>query len=108
MAWFAIAVVILGLAGISAIKMSKPGIRKHYVKKRTNDHLIVLEIRGSLSRSLKNVMVKDRISPLARVDEKFDGPRPVIRVSESGTELIWRLSLTQTSTVLTQHALKSA
>ncbi len=91
-AWFVIAIIVLGVIGISVVRMSKPGIRKHYVRKRkTNEHVIVLEVKGSLSRDLKNVMVKDMISPLARVVERFEGPKPMVRVTEAGTELIWRL-----------------
>ena len=37
------------------------------------------------------MIVKDRITPLAKVDEDFEGPKPVVLKSESGTELIWRL-----------------
>lgn len=91
-AWFVIAIIVLGIIGISVVRMSKPGIRKHYVKKKkTNEHIIVLEVKGSISRDLKNVMVKDMISPLARVVERFEGPKPMVRVTEAGTELIWRL-----------------
>ncbi|MBN2042791.1 MAG: hypothetical protein JW754_03215 [Candidatus Aenigmarchaeota archaeon] len=88
--WFVVGICILGVIGISLMKVSKPSVKKHYFKKR-GEKIIVLEVKGSLSRHVKSVMVKDSISPLARVDQNFDGPKPIVRVSDSGTELIWRL-----------------
>ena len=81
---------IIGILGIGAVRVRRPSIRKKYIRKR-NEHLIVLEIKGSLTKELKNVLVKDRVSPLGRVVPQFDGPKPIVRESESGTELIWRL-----------------
>ncbi len=104
--WFVVGICVLGLVGLSLIKVSKPRIKKHYFKKK-GEKLIVLEVKGSLSRDVRNTMVKDTISPLARVDENFDGPKPVIRASESGTELIWRIGdLKARGDVLLSYKLK--
>ena len=81
---------ILGLLGMGTMKVRTPNIKKRYVRKR-NEHAIVLEIRGSLTKELRNVMVKDRVSPLGKVVPEFEGPKPIVREGESGTELIWRL-----------------
>ena len=36
-------------------------------------------------------MVRDWVSPLASVVNQFDSVKPVIRKSDAGTELIWKL-----------------
>jgi len=81
---------VVALLGMGVVKVRMPNIRKKHVKKR-NEHLIVLEIRGPMTSSLRNVIVRDMISPLGRVLPEFGGPKPVVRQSESGTELIWNL-----------------
>ena len=81
---------VLALLGMGTIKVRTPNIKKRYVRKK-NEHLIVLEIKGSLTKELRNVLVKDRVSPLGKVLPEFEGPRPIVREGEAGTELIWRL-----------------
>jgi len=88
--WAIVGLSILGILGLGVVKMRRPNIQKRHVRKR-NAHMIVLEVRGSLTRELKNVLVKDRVSPLGKVLPEFDGPKPIVRESEAGTELIWRL-----------------
>jgi len=83
-------ICIFALLGVGAVKVRTPNIKKRYIRKR-NEHLIVLEIKGALTKGLKNVIVKDRVSPLGKVVPEFEGPKPIVRESESGTELIWRL-----------------
>lgn len=90
--WFIIAVCVLGLLGAGVFVTSKPTIKKHYLRKTgAGEHKVILEVHGSLSKSLKNVVVRDMVSPLAKVEETFDGPKPVTRVSEAGTELVWMI-----------------
>lgn len=88
--WAIVIFAVMGLLGLGVVKMRRPGIRKRCMRKR-DGHLVVLEIRGSLTRELRNVLVKDRVSPLGKVLPEFEGPKPIVRESESGTELIWRL-----------------
>ena len=88
--WTMVFLSVVGLLGLGVIKVRRPSIKKRYMRKR-NEHLIVLEIKGSLTRELKNVFIKDRVSPLGKVIRQFEGPKPIIRESESGTELIWRI-----------------
>lgn len=80
----------VALLGMGAVKVRAPNIKKKQVKKRS-EHVIILEIKGSITSELKNVMVKDRVSPLGKVLPEFGGPKPVVRESEYGTELIWSL-----------------
>jgi hypothetical protein len=88
--WAVMALAALGLLGMGVVRSRRPNIRKRYMRKR-NEHVIVLEVRGSLFNELKNVLVKDRVSPLGKVLPEFEGPKPIVRESEAGTELIWRL-----------------
>ncbi|MEE9323816.1 MAG: hypothetical protein V3U72_04695 [Candidatus Aenigmarchaeota archaeon] len=81
---------VLALLGMGTIKVRRPNIKKRYVRKR-GEHLVVLEIKGSLTKEIRNVLVKDRISPLGKVSHEFEGPEPIVREGEAGTELIWRL-----------------
>lgn len=81
---------VLALLGMGVVRVRTPNIKKRYVRKR-GEHLIVLEIKGSLTKELSNVLVKDRVSPLGRVVPEFKGPKPIVREGEAGTELIWRL-----------------
>ncbi len=88
--WVIMTSAILGLIGLGVTKIRRPNIRKKYIRKK-DGHLIVLEVNGSLTRELRNVLVKDRVSPLGKVIPEFEGPKPIVRESEVGTELIWRL-----------------
>jgi hypothetical protein len=88
--WVIMGLAIIGLLGLGVVRAGRPNISKTYMRRR-DGHVIVLEIRGSLSKNLRNVLVKDRVSPLGKVLPEFEGPKPIVRESESGTELIWRL-----------------
>ena len=52
---------------------------------------IMLSVRNQGRRTIKNVIVKDTIPPLARVIKEFDTLTPEIKIKSSGTELIWKL-----------------
>jgi len=88
--WGIMGLAIIGLLGLGIVRAGRPNIRKKYMRKR-DLHVIVLEVRGSLTKNIRNVLVKDRVSPLGKVLPEFEGPKPIVRESESGTELIWRL-----------------
>lgn len=81
---------VIALLGMGVVRVRTPNIKKRYVRKR-GEHLIVIEIKGSFTKELRNVLVKDRVSPLGRVVPEFEGPKPIVREGEAGTELIWRL-----------------
>ncbi len=82
---------VVALLGMGAVKVRTPLIKKRYVKKR-GEHIIILQIKGTLTSPIKGVIVKDRVTPLGRVVQEFGGPKPVVREGgESGTELIWNL-----------------
>jgi hypothetical protein len=85
-----IIIIILSLWYYSRI--TKPKIRKSARSKGLNEHHVILEIRGSGLKHAKNVVIRDWVSPLARVmHEGSEKLRPVLRKSEAGTELIWKL-----------------
>ena len=87
---FIIILCLVVLLGMGAVKVRTPNIKKRHIKKR-GEHVIVLEIKGPLTSGLRSVMVKDTVTPLGRVVPEFSGPKPVVRESESGTELIWNI-----------------
>jgi hypothetical protein len=81
---------LVALLGMGVVKVRTPNIKKRHVRKR-NEHTIVLQIKGPVASGIKGVIVKDWVSPLGRVIPEFGGPKPVVRESETGTELIWSL-----------------
>lgn len=85
-----IVICVLGILAMGTMKVGSPKIRKRYARRR-DGHRILIEINGSLIKEIKNVLVKDRVSPLGKVLPEFEGPRPIVREGEAGTELIWRL-----------------
>lgn len=89
--WGVIIVAIILIVAGTAKKAIKPSIRKSVVRKGRGRYTIVLEVRNPFYYTLSSVMVRDWLTPLARVKKEFKGPKPVIRASEAGTELIWRL-----------------
>lgn len=81
-------VAILFVGFLTFFKATNPRIKKRHTKKTNH---VTIEVKNPYMRNVKNVVVRDWISPLARVHGKFDSVKPVIRKSEAGTELIWRI-----------------
>lgn len=87
-----IVLVILAIITFSFIRVTSPTISKRHARKGEDKHSIILEIKNPFMHHLRNVIVRDWISPLARVlHEEFEMLIPVVRRSEAGTELIWKL-----------------
>jgi len=74
-------------------KITAPRLKKKHVSTKNNTHTVALEIKNPFSRKkLTNVIIRDWVSPLARVvHEDFGTLKPVVRRTEAGTELIWKL-----------------
>ncbi len=95
--WFFLLKLIIGILIIIAavmvvyMKLSKPSIKKKYVKKGHNEYLVILEVKGSFFYPIKSVLVKDALSPLTKLVEKFEGVSPAIRKKEGRVELLWRI-----------------
>ncbi|NOX71284.1 MAG: hypothetical protein GXO64_01110 [Candidatus Micrarchaeota archaeon] len=83
--------IVIAAIGIVYMKLSKPSISKKYVKKGHNTYLVILEVKGSFFTRLRNVLVKDALSPLTKLDGKIEGVAPVIRKDHDKTELLWRV-----------------
>ena len=85
-------IIALIIIGFSFIRITKPTINKKYKKGGKNKHSIILEIKNPFRQHLNNVIVRDWVSPLAKVlYEEIEAVKPIIRKSEAGTELIWKL-----------------
>ncbi|MBI2675466.1 MAG: hypothetical protein HYX24_03340 [Candidatus Aenigmarchaeota archaeon] len=87
---FVTGVIVLSAIAIGLfLEYSRPKVRKKYVTKDKREHNIIVEVRNPVRR-LKNVIVRDFVSPLASVTD-FGNLKPVVKRSDAGTELIWRL-----------------
>ncbi|MFH1445160.1 MAG: hypothetical protein ABIF08_01625 [Nanoarchaeota archaeon] len=87
-----VGVVIVLIVGVSFLRITRPTLNKTSARKGKNNHSVILQIKNPFRHNLKNVVVRDWISPLARFDKNnLSGLRPVLRRSDAGTELIWRL-----------------
>jgi len=85
-------VIVISIISFSFVKATNPKIKKKHVKKGTNKHSIILNIKNPFLHDLKNAIVRDWVSPLANVIlDGFEPMKPVIRKSDAGTELIWKL-----------------
>jgi hypothetical protein len=83
-------VVLIALGVLSVGEASKPRIKKKVVKRDKGHHTVILEVRNPF-KDLNNVIVRDFVSPLATVHRKFEHLTPVVKRSDAGTELIWKL-----------------
>ncbi len=86
------AILVLFAAGtVYFRRFGKPRIRKSYISKGKDSHHVIIEIKAP-NKNLGNVVVRDWVSPLAHVaKDGFKHAKPVVRRSEAGTELIWKL-----------------
>ena len=84
-------IIVIGIVMYSFKTATKPKVSKRHMKKTKNIHSIIIEIRNPFFHNLKNVIVRDWITPLAQVVGQFEHMQPVVRKSEAGTELIWKL-----------------
>lgn len=85
-------IIVLIIIGFSFIHVTKPSINKRYARGGKSRHSIILEIKNPFRKNLSNVIVRDWVSPLAKVmHEEIKAMKPIIRKSEAGTELIWKL-----------------
>lgn len=87
-----IVIAILGVTALGFFRAASPTIRKKAVRKGGDKHHVVLEIKNPFYHNLSNVIVRDWVSPLASVaHDEIAMFKPVVRRSDAGTELIWRL-----------------
>jgi hypothetical protein len=96
--WSIYAGVILVLVTIFMVvfftmrRATAPVIIKRHVRRGSDRHHVVLEVRNPFYHSLSNSIVRDWVSPLANViHHEIDMVKPLIRRSNAGTELIWKL-----------------
>jgi hypothetical protein len=85
-----VAVFLLVLFGMR--RATAPVIVKRHVRKSGGRHHVVLEIKNPFYHNLSNAIVRDWVSPLANViHHEIDMLKPLVRRSDAGTELIWKL-----------------
>ncbi|MFH1978039.1 MAG: hypothetical protein ABIJ92_01820 [Candidatus Aenigmatarchaeota archaeon] len=85
-------VIAIALVTYSFTRATSPTIKKYNRKKGNTKHSVVLYVKNPYRQHLKNVMIRDWVSPLAVVkNEDFYNMKPTIRKSEAGTELLWKV-----------------
>ncbi len=90
--------LLYGFGGLAAIflghsvvfRIHRPRILKR-CKRKGLSHDVTIEVKNSFTQTLRNVIIRDWVSPLAKIHEEFQTARPILRRSDAGTELIWRL-----------------
>ena len=87
-----ILLIIISIITFSFIRVTNPTITKRHARKGEDKHSVILEIKNPFMHHLRNVIVRDWVSPLAKVlHEEFEMLMPVTRRSDAGTEMIWKL-----------------
>lgn len=89
--WALVIIVIALVLLITYFRVTTPSIRKKCVSKGRGGYTITLDVKSPMIGGIKSVIVRDWVTPLARVLKKFHMAVPVVTQSDDGTELIWRL-----------------
>jgi hypothetical protein len=101
-------IIILAIIFYLFLKFTSPGIKKLYIRKGKGEHSIILEIKGSFFHELKDVLVSDTISPLARVQVGSETTKPVMKEYDAGTQLIWKFgNIKPKSELVVSYRIKS-
>lgn len=87
-----IAAAIISVILLLFIKISRPTIKKSYMKVDKDRYTIFVEIKNPFFKRLTNVVLKDMVTSLATVEPTFETVKPTVRKSESRTEIMWKLS----------------
>lgn len=90
---YALVIIVVALIIVASFfRAAKPTIKKKHIRKGANRYNMFLEIKNPFLHNLNNVIVRDWVSPLATVMQReFETVKPIMRRSEAGTELIWKL-----------------
>ncbi len=85
-------VVIVIVPLVAWLYLRKPKIIKKFVKKGGGQYTIILEIVNSKLQNLKDSTVRDIVQPVLKVRQsETAGVAPVIRSSQVGTEIVWKV-----------------
>ena len=85
-----VASAIVIIVGFVISRASRPKIVK-VVKKKDGEFLVINEVKGPLFYPVTDVLIRDTVPPMAKVLRKFHGMEPVVRETEEGTELVWKI-----------------
>jgi hypothetical protein len=85
-------IVVVAVLGFTFVHKTKPSIRKTSLARGSGMHSIVIEVKNPFLHHMSNVVVRDFVHPIANVvHEEIESLKPVVRKTEEGTELIWKL-----------------
>ena len=59
--------------------------------KRGKEMAVLLEVKNSTIHEIKNIIIRDSVSPIVSLIEKFDTMAPAVKRSEAGTTLTWKM-----------------
>jgi len=59
--------------------------------KRGKEIVVLLEVKNSTIHEITNIVIRDSLSPIASLLEKFDTMAPAIKKSEAGAVLTWKM-----------------
>jgi len=59
--------------------------------KKGRELIVLLEVKNATIHEIKNIVVNDSVSGIVSLIEKFDTMSPIIKKSEAGTTLTWRI-----------------
>jgi hypothetical protein len=85
-----IGVLLISFFLIGWNKANAPRLIKKIGDKKGDEYTTVLEIKNA-SKKIRNVVIRDQVSPLLEVRGKFETIKPAIKQTEEGTELVWSL-----------------
>jgi hypothetical protein len=105
MQYFGASVAIIAVLGFTFVHKTKPSVRKRSAALGDGRHSIILEIKNPFL----HVVVRDFVHPIANVvHEEIESIKPVVRKTEAGTELIWKLGdMKPKETRLLKYGVKS-
>ena len=109
MQYIGASVAVMAILGFTFIRKTSPKISKRSSSLGDGRHSIILEIKNPFVHHLSNVVVRDFVHPIANVvHEEIESLKPVIRKTEAGTELIWKLGdMRPKETRLLKYGVKS-
>lgn len=59
--------------------------------KRGKEMVVMIEVKNSTIHEMKNIIIRDSVSPIVSLIEKFDTMAPAVKRSEAGITLTWKM-----------------
>lgn len=90
-----ISIFIIAFLIVSLRYVGSPKVLKRYRLTKTftgeKEIIVSLDVRNKSNHMLKDVYVKDYVPSIAKVVEKFETLKPILRRAGPGTQLVWKI-----------------